>query len=62
MDNVFVLEDNMLTEIRGLARPFGCLNKARFDIAWSVLGAAEFCFTLHNEEFLHLLFLLMVAF
>ena len=26
-----------------LQGPFGCLNSARFGIAWGTLGAAEFC-------------------
>jgi glutaryl-CoA dehydrogenase len=43
MDSVFVPEENLFPEIRGLAGPFGCLNKARFGIAWGSLGAAEFC-------------------
>ncbi|MCP4272573.1 MAG: acyl-CoA dehydrogenase [Gammaproteobacteria bacterium] len=44
MDNVFVPEENMFPEIKGLAGPFGCLNKARYGIAWGTMGAAEFCF------------------
>jgi len=44
MDNVFVPDENMFPEITGLAGPFGCLNKARYGIAWGALGAAEFCF------------------
>ena len=57
MDNVFVPEENFFPEIRGLAGPFGCLNKARFGIAWGSLGAAEFCwhaarqYTLDREQF-----------
>ncbi len=57
MDNVFVPEDNLFPEIRGLAGPFGCLNKARFGIAWGSMGAAEFCwhaarqYTLDREQF-----------
>jgi glutaryl-CoA dehydrogenase len=43
MDQVFVPEDNILPEISGLSGPFGCLNKARYGIAWGALGAAEFC-------------------
>jgi glutaryl-CoA dehydrogenase len=43
MDKVFVPEDNLLPEISGLSGPFGCLNKARYGIAWGALGAAEFC-------------------
>jgi glutaryl-CoA dehydrogenase len=43
LDDVEVPEDNLLPEARGLAGPFGCLNKARFGIAWGAMGAAEFC-------------------
>ena len=45
MDNVFVPEDNLLPNAKGLAGPFGCLNKARYGIAWGAMGAAEFCFS-----------------
>lgn len=44
MDDVFVPEENRLPNIKGLAGPFGCLNRARYGIAWGALGAAEFCF------------------
>ena len=44
MDDVFVPEENIFPAIKGLKGPFGCLNNARFGIAWGVLGAAEFCF------------------
>ena len=43
MDDVFVPEENMLPNVSGLKGPFGCLNKARYGIAWGVLGAAEDC-------------------
>ena len=43
MQDVFVPEDNILPGVEGLKGPFGCLNKARYGIAWGVLGAAEFC-------------------
>ncbi|MDH5434387.1 MAG: acyl-CoA dehydrogenase [Gammaproteobacteria bacterium] len=43
MDEVFVPEENMFPEIRGLSGPFGCLNMARYGIAWGAMGAAEFC-------------------
>ena len=43
MDNVFVPDENYLPEARGLGGPFGCLNNARYGIAWGALGAAEFC-------------------
>ena len=57
MDNVFVPDENMFPDIKGLAGPFGCLNKARYGIAWGSIGAAEFCFhaarsyTLDREQF-----------
>ncbi|MCO4759136.1 MAG: acyl-CoA dehydrogenase, partial [Oceanospirillaceae bacterium] len=40
---VFVPDENILPGVEGLAGPFGCLNKARYGIAWGSLGAAEFC-------------------
>jgi len=43
MDEVFVPEENMFPEIRGLAGPFGCLNMARYGISWGAMGSAEFC-------------------
>ncbi len=43
MDGVEVPEENLLPGISGLGGPFGCLNKARFGIAWGTMGAAEFC-------------------
>jgi len=57
LDKVFVPEDNRLPGARGLAAPFRCLNKARFGIAWGVMGAAEFCwhaardYTLARKQF-----------
>ena len=57
MDEVFVPEENMFPDIKGLAGPFGCLNKARYGIAWGSMGAAEFCFeaartyTLDRKQF-----------
>ncbi len=44
MDEVFVPEDAMFPEVRGLKGPFTCLNSARFGIAWGALGAAESCY------------------
>jgi glutaryl-CoA dehydrogenase len=44
-NNVFVPAQNMFPDIKGLAGPFACLNKARYGIDWGSLGAAEFCFT-----------------
>ena len=43
MDGVFVPSENLLPNVNGLKGPFGCLNKARYGIAWGALGAAEFC-------------------
>jgi len=57
MENVFVPSENMLPHASGLSGPFGCLNKARYGIAWGALGAAEFCwhgarqYTLDREQF-----------
>jgi len=45
MKDVFVPKENVLPNIQGLKGPFGCLNKARYGIAWGALGAAEFCWT-----------------
>ncbi len=56
MDEVFVPEQNRL-QVTGLKGPFGCLNKARYGIAWGVMGAAEFCwhaardYTLTRKQF-----------
>lgn len=43
MDDVFVPHDHLLPNAQGLSGPFGCLNKARFGIAWGALGAARSC-------------------
>jgi len=43
MDNVAVSEDALLPGVQGLKGPFGCLNRARYGIAWGVMGAAEAC-------------------
>lgn len=57
MDNVEVPEDALLPNVSGLKGPFGCLNKARYGIAWGALGAAEFCwhaarqYTLDRQQF-----------
>ena len=57
MDEVFVPEENLLPNVQGLAGPFGCLNKARYGIAWGALGAAEFCwhaarqYTMDRKQF-----------
>ena len=44
MDGVEVGEDALLPEVQGLKGPFGCLNRARYGIAWGTMGAAEACF------------------
>ncbi|PIV72262.1 MAG: acyl-CoA dehydrogenase, partial [Rhodocyclales bacterium CG17_big_fil_post_rev_8_21_14_2_50_68_7] len=57
MDEVFVPEENLLPNVSGLKGPFGCLTKARYGIAWGVMGAAEFCwhaarqYTLDRKQF-----------
>ena len=57
MDGVFVPEANLLPNVSGLKGPFGCLNKARYGIAWGALGAAEFCwhaarqYTMDRQQF-----------
>ena len=43
MEGVEVSEDHLLPNARGLGGPFGCLNRARYGIAWGVMGAAEDC-------------------
>ncbi|MDH5451839.1 MAG: acyl-CoA dehydrogenase [Paracoccaceae bacterium] len=43
MKDVEVGEDALLPNVEGLKGPFGCLNRARYGIAWGVLGSAEFC-------------------
>ena len=43
MDEVFVPEENLLPNVEGLKGPMGCLNNARFGIAWGSMGAAETC-------------------
>jgi len=57
MEDVFVPDENLLPEVQGLKGPFGCLNKARYGIAWGALGAADFCwqaarqYTLERKQF-----------
>ncbi|WP_289036523.1 acyl-CoA dehydrogenase [uncultured Roseibium sp.] len=57
MDNVEVGEDALLPNVSGLKGPFGCLNRARYGIAWGSMGAAEDCWTrarqygLEREQF-----------
>ncbi|HLL59215.1 MAG TPA: acyl-CoA dehydrogenase, partial [Allosphingosinicella sp.] len=57
MDNVEVPEENLLPNVSGLKGPFGCLNRARYGIAWGSMGAAEACYhgartyTLDRKQF-----------
>ena len=57
LDDVQVPKDSMFPTVRGLAGPFGCLNRARYGIAWGSMGAAEFClhaarqYTLDRNQF-----------
>jgi glutaryl-CoA dehydrogenase len=57
MDEVFVPDENLLPNASGLSGPFGCLNRARFGIAWCAMGAAEACwhaarsYTLDRKQF-----------
>ena len=49
MDGVIVPEENLLPGVSGIKGPFGCLNRARYGIAWGVMGAAEFCFAASRQ-------------
>ena len=57
MEDVFVSEEQLLPNVKGLKGPFGCLNNARYGISWGALGAAEFCwhqarnYTLNRKQF-----------
>lgn len=57
MEDVHVPAENLLPNVEGLSGPFGCLNNARYGIAWGVMGAAEFClqasrqYTLDRKQF-----------
>ena len=57
MDEVFVSQEQLLPNVRGLKGPFSCLNNARYGIAWGAMGAAEACwhaartYTLEREQF-----------
>ena len=57
MDEVFVPEENLLPNAQGLSGPFGCLNRARYGIAWGAMGSAEFCwhaardYTVERKQF-----------
>ncbi len=43
LEDCWLPEDRLLPNVKGLRGPFSCLNKARYGIAWGVMGAAEFC-------------------
>jgi glutaryl-CoA dehydrogenase len=43
LEDCVVPEDSLLPNVKGLAGPFGCLNNARYGIAWGAMGGAEFC-------------------
>jgi glutaryl-CoA dehydrogenase len=57
LDDAHVPADALLPNAKGLAGPFGCLNRARYGIAWGAMGAAEFCwhaartYTLERKQF-----------
>ncbi|PIE39340.1 MAG: acyl-CoA dehydrogenase [Gammaproteobacteria bacterium] len=57
MDEVFVPEENLLPNVQGIKGPFGCLNNARYGIAWGAMGAAEACwhsarnYTVERKQF-----------
>lgn len=57
MEDVIIPEGNILPDAEGISGPFECLNRARYGIAWGVMGSAEFCFhsarqyTLDRKQF-----------
>jgi glutaryl-CoA dehydrogenase len=57
LEDARVPADALLPNAKGLAGPFGCLNRARYGIAWGAMGAAEFCwhaarrYTLERKQF-----------
>jgi glutaryl-CoA dehydrogenase len=57
LEDVEIPEANLLPNVSGLKGPFGCLNRARYGIAWGTMGAAEFClaasrgYTLDRKQF-----------
>jgi glutaryl-CoA dehydrogenase len=57
LEDVEIPEENLLPNVSGLKGPFGCLNRARYGIAWGVMGAAEACmaaargYTLDRKQF-----------
>jgi glutaryl-CoA dehydrogenase len=57
LEDCIVPESALLPNVRGLSGPFGCLNRARYGIAWGAMGAAEFCwhaarqYTMDRKQF-----------
>ena len=57
LQDVHIPADRLLPNVKGLSGPFGCLNNARYGIAWGAMGAAEFCwhaarqYTLDRKQF-----------
>ncbi|MBX3502914.1 MAG: acyl-CoA dehydrogenase [Alphaproteobacteria bacterium] len=57
LSDVMVPDENLLPNVAGLGGPFGCLNNARYGIAWGAMGAAEFCwmrardYTVERKQF-----------
>lgn len=57
LEDCLIPEANLLPNVKGLSGPFGCLNRARYGIAWGAMGAAEFCwhaarqYTLDRKQF-----------
>jgi glutaryl-CoA dehydrogenase len=57
LEDCLVPETALLPNVAGLKGPFGCLNRARYGIAWGAMGAAEFCwhaarqYTLDRKQF-----------
>jgi glutaryl-CoA dehydrogenase len=57
LEDCIVPESSLLPNVRGLSGPFGCLNRARYGIAWGAMGAAEFCwhaarqYTMDRKQF-----------
>ena len=57
LSDVMVPDENLLPNVSGLGGPFGCLNNARYGIAWGAMGAAEFCwmrardYTVERKQF-----------
>ena len=49
LEDVDVGDDALLPDASGLSGPFGCLNRARYGIAWGTMGAAQECWLLARE-------------